>query len=181
MTEPTHAMVDLETMGTAPYAPLVAIGACAFRLDDGEPIDDVFYQAIKLDSCLELGMRPSGGTIEWWMKQSPEARAVFDDPDAVTLPMALDAFTDWLQSRPLKLWGNSARFDMGLLEAAYKVCNKVVPWQFWNECCYRTIKNLPAAKAVTLQRVGTYHNALDDAISQALHLRAINQQLQLQL
>lgn len=169
----TDAMVDLETLGTHPYAPILSIGACAFTMDES-PIDDLFYQAVDLESCIDLGMRPSGPTIMWWMQQADEARIrAFNDPAAVKLPIALDAFTDWLNSRPLSVWGNSARFDCGLLEAAYKVCNKELPWSWWKEGCYRTIKNLPGAKRIPLERFGTHHNALDDAISQAVHLRKL--------
>jgi DNA polymerase III epsilon subunit-like protein len=172
-TEPDHAMVDLETLGTQPFSPILSIGACAFSMDD-EPIVDVFYQPIDVESCLELGMRPSGDTIKWWMQQEEGARAsAFHDPEQVTLPLALDAFTDWINSRPLIVCGNSTRFDCGLLEAAYKVCRKEVPWQWWKEGCYRAIKNLPAARGIKLERFGTHHNALDDAISQAVHMRKI--------
>ena len=183
--EPTDAMIDLETLGTEPFAPLLSIGACALRLDIPHAIDDMFYVPIQLESCLEVGMRPSGSTIQWWMTHesiTQEARdAAFSAPNAVPLATALDSFTDWLQSRPLKLWGNSARFDLGLLAAAYKVCGKTPPWNHWDERCYRTLKNLPAAKDIKFVRVGTYHNAVHDAVSQALHLRQINLQLQLHL
>lgn len=176
----TDAMVDLETLGKQPYAPLLSIGACAFTLMDDEPITDLFYQAINLESCIELGMRPDGDTIKWWAKQEEAARSrAFNDPEQVSLPLALDAFTDWYNSRPMRVWGNSARFDCGLLEAAYKLCRKEVPWQWWNEGCYRTVKNLPGARSVALQRYGTHHNALDDAISQAVHLRSIYRALKL--
>lgn len=180
--EATDVMVDLETLGTQPYSPILSIGACAFRLDEAGPIVDVFYQAVDLESSLDLGMRPSGGTIKWWVQQDEAARArAFHDPEAVKLPLALDAFTDWLNSRPLKMWGNSARFDLGLLEAAYKLCSKEVPWQFWDERCYRTVKSLPGAKKVNLLRFGIHHNALDDAISQAVHLRQLYTKLGLNL
>ena len=169
----TDAMVDLETLGKAPYAPILSIGACAFTMGY-EPIIDTFYQAVNLESCMELGMRPDGDTIKWWAKQEEAARSqAFHDPEQVSLPLALDAFTDWYNSRPMRMWGNSARFDCGLLEAAYKLCRKEVPWQWWNEGCYRTVKNLPGARSVALQRYGTHHNALDDALSQAVHLRSI--------
>lgn len=175
----TDAMVDLETLGRQPYAPILSIGACAFTMDDS-PITDLFYQAVDLESCMELGMRPDADTIRWWVKQSEDARLrAFHDPEAVTLPLALDAFTDWFNSRPMTTWGNSARFDCGLLEAAYKVCRKEVPWQWWKEGCYRSVKNLPGARSVALQRYGTHHNALDDAISQAIHLRSIYRALKL--
>lgn len=169
----TDVMVDLETLGRNPYAPILSIGACAFTFDD-EPIADTFYVAIDIASSIDLGLRPDGDTIKWWAKQEEAARSrAFNDPDAVSLPLALDAFTEWMHSRPVDVWGNSARFDLGLLEAAYKACRKEVPWEWWRECCYRTMKRLPGAKQTPLERFGTHHNALDDAISQAVHLRKL--------
>lgn len=174
-----QAMVDLETMGTDPFCPILSIGACAFRMDTKTPIVDTFYQAITLDSCMDLGLRPKASTMLWWFGREKAAQAVMFDEKATTLPLALDAFTDWWQSRPMAIWGNSARFDCGILMAAYQVCNKQVPWPFWNERCYRTIKTLPGASEVAMKRIGTHHNALDDALSQAAHLRQIMKHLNL--
>lgn len=196
--EPKDAMIDIETLGRRPFCPILAIGACTFRMNgdgvEGDPnlpaniVVEPFYVAIDLESCMEVGLKADASTIKWWMGSDPtnvptdEARQrAFLDPKAVKLVHALDAFTDFLQSRPLKLWGNSARFDLGILESAYIACGKEPPWEFYNERCYRTIKNLKEARDVKLQRYGVHHNALDDAISQALHLRAINDRLHLQL
>lgn len=171
---PAHVMLDEETMGTDPYSPILSIGAVRFRFDDGgfDP-EDCFYQVISLESCMEMGLRPTASTIKWWMKQHPEAQAVLEDPSAIPLPNALDNFTDWWNSRPDEIWGNSISFDGGLLKDAYRVCKKEAPWAFWRERCYRTMKSLPVAKDVPFERIGTHHNALDDALSQALHLRRI--------
>lgn len=175
---PRHVMLDLETMGTDPYSPVIAIGAVRFAMDSLD-MEDNFYQAITLESCMDVGLKPDASTIIWWLEQSEAARAMFTDPTAMALPAALDAFTDWLNSRPDQLWGNSARFDCGLLEACYKACGKVVPWDHWNERCYRTIKQLPKAKEIKVVRSGTHHHALYDAISQARHLQAIWNYLEL--
>jgi DNA polymerase III epsilon subunit-like protein len=164
-------MVDLETVGTDPYSPVIAIGAVRFIAGPMIGAFEPFYQAITLESCMKVGLRPSADTIKWWMKQSDDAQKVFDDPEAVDLPLALDAFTDWYGSRPDSLWGNSAAFDLGLLAAAYKACGKEVPWAFYRERCYRTLKGLPGMERFSLKRRGTHHNALDDAISQAHHCR----------
>jgi DNA polymerase III epsilon subunit-like protein len=161
-------MVDLETMGTDPYSPIIAIGAVRFEGGNFKPMPP-FYQAIKLESCLKVGLRLQGHTVLWWMKQSDQARQVFEDPEAVDLPVALDAFTAWLGARPDNLWGNSAAFDLGLLKDAYRACGMEVPWAFYREKCYRTLKGLPGMDSHKLQRSGTHHNALDDAISQAGH------------
>lgn len=171
---PAHVMIDLETMGTDPYSPILSIGAVRFRFDD-QPIEgeDMFYQVVKLDSCMEMGLRASASTISWWMQQSDEAKAIFVDAEAMPLPNALDEFTTWWSSRPDEIWGNSISFDGGILKDAYRVCKKEAPWAFWRERCYRTMKSLPAVADVKLKRTGTHHNALDDAYSQAMHLREI--------
>lgn len=163
-------MLDLETMGTDPYSPIIAIGAVRFEAGPMQAMTS-FYQSIKLESCMKLGLRPSASTIEWWMKQSDAAKRVFEDEHAVDLPLALDAFTEWYGARPDNVWGNSAAFDIGLLKDAYKACGKDFPVAFYRERCYRTLKGLPGMDQFKLQRRGTHHNALDDAISQAHHCR----------
>jgi hypothetical protein len=166
-------MVDLETLGVNSFSVILSIGAVRFEAGPMQAMEP-FYQSIKLESALACGLKIDPSTLVWWLGQGKEARQVFTDPEAVALPIALDAFTDWYNSRPDRLWGNSASFDLGLLANAYKACQKELPWKFYNERCYRTLKGLPIAKDVTMpKRVGTHHNALDDAITQAHHCRAI--------
>lgn len=170
-----HVMLDLETMGTEPGAPVVAIGACRFEMDDDSAITDCFHQAISLQSCMDAGLSPSASTITWWLTNeeiTPQARAIFAD-GAMNLHPALGGFATWYYQDDCEIWGNSAAFDLGVLAAAYKAAGQRTPWGFWNERCYRTVKNLPKAIDIKLERLGTHHNALDDAISQAHHLRAI--------
>lgn len=67
-----------------------------------------------------------------------------------------------------EVWGNGASFDNVILRGAYARNSTPAPWAWWNDRCYRTIKALH--REVPMERLGTHHNALDDAISQALHL-----------
>lgn len=122
---------------------------------------------------MKLGLKPSASTITWWLDpaRNGKARDVFFDKEAVDLPLALDAFTDWYGARPDSVWGNSAAFDIGLLKDAYKACGKEFPVAFYRERCYRTLKGLPGMDRFKLTRRGTHHNALDDAYSQAGHCR----------
>ena len=69
------------------------------------------------------------------------------------------------------MWGNGAEFDNVILSQAYKNVEKEVPWQYYNNRCYRTVKNL--FPHIEMERVGAHHNALDDAKSQAEHLLGI--------
>jgi inhibitor of KinA sporulation pathway (predicted exonuclease) len=65
----------------------------------------------------------------------------------------------------VSIWGNGANFDNPLLACAYEAVDVKPYYKFWNERCYRTVKN--QYPDIKLERTGTYHNALDDARSQA--------------
>lgn len=63
-----HLMVDLETMGNGPYAPVISIGAVFFDLKTGETGED-FSVNISLESSMRYRARPDASTILWWMEQ----------------------------------------------------------------------------------------------------------------
>jgi len=77
----------------------------------------------------------------------------------------------------IPVWGNGATFDNVILSTAYGLIGQPVPWQFTEDRCYRTLKNL--CPQVPMVRTGTHHNALEDCKSQALHLSAIYEHLKL--
>lgn len=174
----SHVMLDLETVSTQPNARIIAIGAVKFAPDKG--VYDKFYQAVKvfplepwIYSHIDgMGFHVDHQTIKWWTQQSPEARAVFTDPNAVDIDYVLDVFSTWLlledAVETVHLWGNGASFDNVILAQAYRLRNIDMPWKFWNDRCYRTVKNL--YPNVHMERRGTHHNALDDAETQAEHL-----------
>lgn len=167
-----HVMIDLETMGTRPNAPIIAIGAVAF---DATSILREFYVNVYLGSSVTQGKAViSPETVMWWMKQSDEARAAFNTDNAYSLEGALSELKVWLDWGKVDgVWGNGATFDNVILREAFNNVGVLCPWPFWKDKCYRTVKG--AYPDVTITRDGTHHNALDDAIYQAQHLVAINQ------
>lgn len=170
-----NIMIDLETMDTKPTAAIIAIGAVSF-FDD--MLGAEYYQQINLESAMSFGRTLSADTVIWWLKQSEEARSKFFDNDvAPTLQDILLHFSEWLHLtcpfRERKVWGNGASFDNVILRDSYEAYGIVTPWPWWNDRCYRTVKN--AFPEIKMERTGTHHNALDDAKSQAIHLmRMIN-------
>ena len=66
-------MIDLETLGTDPTAPIVAIGAVFFDPKTGE-LGVEFSATIDFESACER-RTPDASTIKWWLKQSDDARA----------------------------------------------------------------------------------------------------------
>ena len=164
-------MIDLETLGTTPGCVILSIGAVAFDPMPGEPGDEL-YVVVNTQSCLESGLTMDDATIEWWSQQSAEAKVVLDEAKTggEMLDAAMTQLTDYLEAlgiKQVRIWGNGADFDNAILSCCYRAVNQVVPWVPWNNRCYRTLKNL--IKGPRLKREGTYHNALDDAKTQARH------------
>lgn len=158
-----NIMLDLETMGNTPNAAIIAIGAVRF---DGV-VNDTFYCTIDLSDSVKNGLTMDPDTVMWWMQQSNDARGAFKNPE-YDLAAALDAFETWVGDTPAVVWGNGSDFDNAILANAYARVGRAAPWKFGNNRCYRTMKNL--FPNIHMERTGTYHNALDDARSQANHL-----------
>ena len=168
-----HVMLDLETMGTGPQAAIVAIGAVAFDPTTNS-IQCSFYQKVDLNSSVELGGVMSADTVLWWMKQDDEARHQFYFT-GIPLIDVLKRFEHWLSClapwEHRQIWGNGAAFDNVILAGALQRAKIQVPWSYKNDRCYRTLKAL--YPEVPYEQLGTEHNALDDARSQAIHLMQI--------
>ncbi len=168
-----QVMLDLETMGNRPTSAIVAIGACAFDVET-QLISGRFYRTVDLESSMAAGLTVDAGTIIWWLKQGDPAREAITSNSAKTLETALVDFKMWLKelgAPDAGIWGNGADFDNAILANAYRAIGHPAPWPFWANRCYRTVKNL--APHIKIEREGVYHNALDDAVSQAKHLMKI--------
>lgn len=177
---PTHVMLDLETLGTNKGATILAIGAVKFDPSKSGVEDsiEIFIDPVNSEKA---GFEMSASTIWWWLQpERADARAqLLANKDRwVDVWTGLDHFREWFGFDSLPVWGNSTSFDNELLKAYYEKANMDTPWRFWHDRCYRTVKNL--APAIKLERVGTYHSAVDDAISQALHLQKIFDHLNLE-
>ena len=165
-----NVMIDLETMGTNNNAAIIAIGAVTFDFEGN--IGPTFYETIDLASSVENGGVMDASTVLWWMKQSGDARKEFEREGLLEY-VVLEHFQEFLAQfgSDVKVWGNGASFDNVILANAYTRWVMDKPWQYYNDRCYRTMKGLHPE--IMMEREGTHHNALADAISQAKHLQRI--------
>jgi exodeoxyribonuclease VIII len=192
-------MYDIETIGTRDNAPIVQIGAVMFspnaKLEDfgGNPAAEMFNGVISApgsefrrnvimdDSDLA---RADWSTIEWWLRQEPEAqRRVFRDV-AFPLMEVLLEFEQWTMSwgdLPAFYWSDMD-FDARLLRQAYRrlgiagACPLDKDRRAVRD--YRTLKWI--GKDLGLEAppfVGVQHDALDDAYHQALVAVAVLRKL----
>jgi len=172
----TELMLDLETMSTASNAAIIAIGAVAFT---GPQVTDTFYTLVNLESAIEAKADVSASTVIWWLKQSEQARAEFFKQDtAPSLKVALEEFASFCKSyKPTKVWGNGASFDNVILSNAYKSQGMAVPWPYYADSCFRTIRALyePLGYFEPSVTKMIAHHALHDARWQAEYLIALRQ------
>lgn len=104
----THLMVDLETMGSGPDAPIVSIGAVYFDPSTGNTGAE-FYQVVSLESSMTFGMKPDASTIQWWLKQSSEARSAILVDEAMGLRETLELLADFIAENAANgIWCNTA-------------------------------------------------------------------------
>lgn len=179
-------MLDLETMSSEPTASIVAIGAIAFN-PDGPVLTDkdldsplCFYRNVDLNSCLRHGLHISGTTVNWWLKQSQEAREALHDPEPISIDQALLHLNSFVQKVNAYCIWSHATFDVPILQNAYsRVLFMQPPWKYPNARDIRTLQGLayPGQKVIFGVPQEYKHNALYDAFRQAILVQTCMEKL----
>ncbi|MDM2839404.1 3'-5' exoribonuclease [Citrobacter sp. Cpo086] len=182
----THLMVDMETMGNSPDAPIVSIGAVFFDPSTGNTGAE-FYQVVSLESSMSFGMKPDASTIQWWLKQSSEARSAILVDEAMGLLETLELLADFIAenaangSHTVQVWGNGCSFDNVILRRAYTLTDTPFAVPFRNDRDVRTMVELGKSVGINprfdIPFEGDMHNALSDARHQVKYVSAIWQRL----
>ena len=172
--EYTDVMLDLETMGRKSNSALVSIGAVEFNLISGKTGRE-FYKVIDLQSCLDVGLKVEASTIYFWLQQSQQARDAICKDKKLPLATALHMFDRWLHDciKDVGIWGNGARFDIGILEDAYSACSMENPWYFRSEKDVRTLVSFAPQIKANYPFTGIHHNPIDDCKHQIKYCNAI--------
>lgn len=166
-----NIMIDIETLGTESFSLILSLAAVEFDIETGK-IGREFYKKIELQSALDVGLKIDTETLTWWMQQKPEAlQEMFKDAEPIT--KVLNSFRDWIAGPDVILWGNSARFDLGLLQNAFNAINCKIPWNWYNERCVRTLSSLYPNIKKGLTFEGEKHNALHDCYHQIKYCNLI--------
>ncbi|EHK3780445.1 3'-5' exoribonuclease [Escherichia coli] len=185
-----HLMIDLETMGKNPDAPIISIGAIFFDPQTGD-MGPEFSKTIDLETA---GGVIDRDTIKWWLKQSREAQSAIMT-DEIPLDDALLQLREFIDENSgeffVQVWGNGANFDNTILRRSYErqgiPCRSYerqgipCPWRYYNDRDVRTIVELGKAidfdARTAIPFEGERHNALDDARYQAKYVSVIWQKL----
>lgn len=169
-----HVMLDLETWSTRPDALIVSVGAVKF---DAENIIDRFHVGIDpVNAQGAYNRHIDAKTMLYWLDpKRDEARAKLLALPKIDMFHALDGFVIFCNETPVdqrgSLWGKGATFDNVLSHHAVDQCGLEWPFSHRQDECYRTMAN--RFPAIEYEQIGTAHEAIADAESQAIHLQRI--------
>jgi DNA polymerase III epsilon subunit-like protein len=171
MSDLNHFVLDLETLGVSPGCGILSIAI--------HPMDNSahrFYGFCYHASNAEVGLRTEAGTAQWWA--APERAALWEefcDPESDSVTTLIHRLSRWLAATKeivpnMRIWGNGALFDWGILEAAATQLGIPLGFDSRHVMCYRTLKNLLPAVQMPKPFLGTPHYAPHDAMNEARHL-----------
>lgn len=163
-----HVSFDLETLHTRADGVILSVAAAA-RVDG---VLTTFYAPVNIESQLERMI--SEDTLAWWQKKGDLWQQTLNQSqEADSLYVVLTKLATWYTNLGtdrdrLFPWGNGANFDIAFLEHAFDEEKVACPWSYWTGRDLRTLKHLAQELGVfeNVEREGTHHTALDDAVSQ---------------
>lgn len=166
-------MVDIETTGTKPGCKVISFAAFGFNTKGAQV---QFYKRFDIRPLNARGLTDEEDTMKWWSKQSTEAFAeAFGGRDLPT--PSLKEFEDWFienfyprRDEGFSVWCCGLDFDFPILKEFFERFGFVLPWKFWLQNDYRTLKNM-FPKIVKAEGNVEKHNALEDCKAQMRGLR----------
>lgn len=171
-----NLMVDLETLGPAPKGVILSIGVVAFN--DNGYLNGTTFNLYGRDQVRDLGRTVDISTVEFWLRQPKAAQDALFEPKPLSYDKAVERFDDWVREWLLpndSVWVNGASFDFSILHDFYQSLERPLPWQFRQEKCLRSIRELGDKIALKYsdykKRQGDKaHSAVDDAMLQMTYL-----------
>jgi len=186
LNPPIDLMIDAETLGTRPHSVILNFAVVQVDFAAGKLGQFIRVSPIDINSCQRVGMKIDGNTVDWWLNRPKATQFLLDrskdgivNPRQIPIKEAARVTGDWITSnfppRGVRLWGNSARFDLGLMANMFLSCGFSLPWHFRDEMCYRTISSTFPQTPAVWDPALVGHDCYNDAVHQARHLLKINE------
>jgi hypothetical protein len=170
-----HLMVDMETMAVSPNAVVLSLGAVHFN-PYGNGYGDKIYFKINLDDQDKLGREIDPKTLEWWSKQDPAImEEAFSEDGRIPLADAMNQFHKFAWGCKA-FWSHGATFDLVIIENLCRQLGRSAPWDYWQLRDTRTLFDLGYDPDMPQ---GSKHDALQDAIRQAVGVQNIYAKLKI--
>ncbi|MEO9457259.1 3'-5' exonuclease [Chromobacterium phragmitis] len=183
MSRTQAIMVDMETLSTGVRPIILSIGAVMFDPEAWSTPEEIlaaggFWHAnILIEEQIRAGRTADSDTFKWWMSQGREAVEALFTPPPVLLQTAVSQFVSWVGAphtwKDIEFWSYGAATDIVWLNGALNDSSfPDVPYR--NVNCLRTLAKITGVKC---PEFGDKHNALHDAVAQAMWVQRCNEAL----
>lgn len=167
MMQFTDVMIDIETLGSNPRAPIIQIGACGFNLNSGE-VGAPFSVLVKPDFSYT---RPDEATLAFWLKQDDAARLHVAKcvEEGLRAEEAIGRMGIYYSDIgvPSNVWAMPPSFDIVILEHTASHFGLRMPWRYDATRDLRTLERLCGASRDDRTQATVKHDAGADAAAQA--------------
>ncbi len=166
----THAMIDIETLGTGADCVVLTVGAVKFDPWSSQEPHSGLLERLDVDDQVHMDRKISDATLQWWAKQDEHIRQeALGDENRISIIQFCKKLNKWLVGCD-KIWCQGPQFDMVILEHLYEQFGHHKNWAYWQICDSRTIFNLmPRDPRKNLDGdQADHHSALADAYVQAV-------------
>lgn len=147
----------------------------AFYIATDNPVPEWYHGKFR-DNNRKYPLTRDPETVQWWNNQSPEAQSAFANP--VDLLEVCRLFASWINNMNpatppghatnVRIWSNGPHFDVSILDAVYQAVGLPVPWHYRAPRDFRMITDAAGMTRDDFCNYGDAHNALHDAIAQAM-------------
>lgn len=164
-------MFDIETLDVADTAVVLQVGYVVF---EGELT--IRQRSFNLDAQEQLdgGRSVAWSTLEWWFKQSDDARKSVSGGSSYKMDAFMTSFAEAVKDVEL-IWAKGS-FDFQIVENMYRGAGKKAPWRYSQPRDLRTALDFhPEAKKMARDGVG--HTGLGDAMHQMRQLVAVRKSM----
>lgn len=162
-----HIMIDVETLGILPSAPVFQIGVVLF--DDSMNVGHEWEWDVDITSQIVSGAIVEQGAVDFWKPRELKRSCVMTTRDA--LINLGNVFHDYA---PKTVWANGPAFDLILLRRMFQNVGLSVPWSHRAERDYRTVVKtallLDPDHNRNILPDGVAHTGLADALQQVATL-----------
>ncbi len=134
--------LDIETLSKRPTAAIISIAAKCFTFEGNQDIDNLpnFTYVINASTCAMYGLRIDMDTVEWWSRQSEEAKRshLANGVNVVSIYTALCRLKEYYEDihkeypdATILIWCQGTDFDISIIRNAYQtVLGTDAPWPY---------------------------------------------------
>lgn len=171
--------IDIETFDTEDSAVVLSVGAAAFNLHEQSTVDDftkenTYYAVLNRQQQIDLQRTVSDSVLSFWFTQKKDAQKVLSAPQQ-KVELAMHGLMKFAEGHRIqRVWGNGNMFDNGTLRSLCKDFD--IDWmphmdhkqRYRSDMDLRTLRVAAGEPPFATVSGLIAHNALDDAIYQAI-------------